>query len=100
MKEMARALGRRPPVQIPVPEDERLRVDLSKPQGLTLDGPGLPSGVPGRESKECLDWGKATGFLKKGGQVSWEVKLNAGKAVKLGLEYSVSIPNGEFAKQC
>lgn len=86
--------------QIPVPEDERLRVELSKPQGLTLDGPGLPSGVPGRESKECLDWGKATGFLKKGGQVSWEVKLNAGKAVKLALEYSVSIPNGEFAKQC
>ena len=86
--------------QIPVSEDERLRVELSKPQGLALDGPGATCGVPGRESKECLDWGKATGFLKKAGQVSWEVKLNAGKAVKLALEYSVSIPNGEFAKQC
>lgn len=86
--------------QIPVPEDDRIRVDLLKPCGLAVDGPRQPAGVPGRETAEDKDWGKATASLKKDGQVSWDVSLNPGKTVKLDLEYSVSMPSGEVAKEC
>ncbi|KAF9773855.1 hypothetical protein IL306_008225 [Fusarium sp. DS 682] len=86
--------------QIPVSEDDRLRVELLSPRGLTVEGPRQAAGAPGREISEDKDWGKATASLKKSGQVSWEVSLNAGKAVKLGLEYSVSMPSGDVAKEC
>ncbi|KAF4438313.1 hypothetical protein FACUT_4986 [Fusarium acutatum] len=86
--------------QIPVSEDDRLRVELLSPRGLTVEGPRQATGAPGRETAEDKDWGKAMAALKKSGQVSWEVSLNAGKAVKLGLEYSVSMPSGDVAKEC
>ncbi|KAM5375018.1 hypothetical protein ACJA88_007683 [Fusarium oxysporum] len=86
--------------QIPVSEDDRLRVELLSPRGLTVEGPRQATGAPGRETAEDKDWGKAMASLKKSGQVSWEVSLNAGKAVKLGLEYSVSMPSGDVAKEC
>ncbi|KAJ4257547.1 hypothetical protein NW762_008671 [Fusarium torreyae] len=86
--------------QIPVSEDDRLRVELLNPRGLTIDGSRQSAGAPGRDTPEDKDWGKATASLKKGGQVSWEVSLNAGKAVKLGLEYSVSMPSGDIAQEC
>jgi uncharacterized protein (TIGR02231 family) len=86
--------------QIPVPEDDRIRVDLLNPRELTVDGPRQPAGVPGRETAEDKDWGKATASLKKDGQISWDVSLNPGKTVKLDLEYSVSMPSGEVAKEC
>ncbi|OHW89777.1 mucoidy inhibitor-like protein [Colletotrichum incanum] len=86
--------------QVPVSEDERLKVDVLTPKGLLLDGPGVSTGSPGREGKEGIDWGKATAALKKGGQVNWQVTLNAGKAVKLGLEYVVVVPAGDSAIEC
>ncbi|KAF5553872.1 hypothetical protein FNAPI_6647 [Fusarium napiforme] len=86
--------------QIPVSEDDRLRVELLSPRGLTVEGPRQATGAPGRDTAEDKDWGKAMAALKKSGQVSWEVSLNAGKAVKLGLEYSVSMPSGDVAKEC
>ncbi|KAG5806134.1 hypothetical protein H9Q74_009507 [Fusarium xylarioides] len=86
--------------QIPVSEDDRLRVELLSPRGLAVEGPRQATGTPGRETAEDKDWGKAMAALKKSGQVSWEVLLNAGKAVKLGLEYSVSMPSGDVAKEC
>ncbi|KAG5767606.1 hypothetical protein H9Q72_004600 [Fusarium xylarioides] len=86
--------------QIPVSGDDRLRVELLSPRGLAVEGPRQATGTPGRETAEDKDWGKAMAALKKSGQVSWEVLLNAGKAVKLGLEYSVSMPSGDVAKEC
>ncbi|SPJ71243.1 uncharacterized protein FTOL_00971 [Fusarium torulosum] len=86
--------------QIPVPEDDRIRVDLLNPRQLTVDGPRQPAGAPGRETAEDKDWGKATASLKKDGQISWDVSLKPGKTVKLELEYSVSMPSGEVAKEC
>ncbi|CAG1980874.1 unnamed protein product [Fusarium graminearum] len=86
--------------QIPVSEDDRLRVELLSPRGLTVEGSSQPAGAPGRELAEDKDWGKATASLRKYGQVSWDVALNAGKSVKLNLEYSVSMPSGDVAKEC
>ncbi|KAK1522482.1 uncharacterized protein CCOS01_10194 [Colletotrichum costaricense] len=87
--------------QVPVSEDERLRVDVLAPKGLVVDGSGASTGQPARESKQDIDWGQATATLKgRQGQVEWQVKLNAGKAVKLGLEYVVALPTGDSAMEC
>ncbi|KAF4930602.1 hypothetical protein CGCVW01_v000860 [Colletotrichum viniferum] len=86
--------------QVPVSEDERLKVDILDPKGMFVEGAGVASGLPGRGEKEDVKWGKATSTLKKGGQVEWEVSLNAGKAVKLGLEYVVAMPSGDSAVEC
>ncbi|RSL63036.1 hypothetical protein CEP54_005391 [Fusarium duplospermum] len=86
--------------QVPVSEDDRLRVDISNPRGLTLGGAPQPAGLPGREGQEDKNWGKATATLKGGGQITWDVSLNPGKAVKLGLEYAVSMPSGDAAQEC
>ncbi|KAK8052355.1 hypothetical protein PG993_003740 [Apiospora rasikravindrae] len=84
--------------QVPVSEDERLRVEVLQPRGLTLAGsPGVPAGVAGREGKDEMHWGKAVATLKKGGEVSWDVTLNAGRMVKLGLEYQCAFPTGDQA---
>jgi hypothetical protein len=88
--------------QVPVSEDERLRVELWNPRGLVVDSDrGAPAGESGKEDKgrDEGDWGKATAKLKKEGQVSWDVSLNAGKTVKLSLSYDVSMPSGESAHQ-
>lgn len=86
--------------QVPVSEDERLRVDLVTPSGLSVSGGSVATGAPGREVDRDREWGKAVATLKKGGEVNWDVKLNAGKVVKLWLEYSVSMPSSDTATEC
>lgn len=86
--------------QVPVSEDDRLRVDVSNPRGLTVGGAPQPAGLAGRGTQEDKNWGKATATLKGGGQITWDVSLNPGKAVKLGLEYAVSMPSGDAAQEC
>ncbi|KAM0343439.1 hypothetical protein ACHAPU_008620 [Fusarium lateritium] len=86
--------------QVPVSEDDLIRVDLVNPRGLTVDRPRQSAGTPGRETAEDKDWGKAMASLKKNGLISWDVSLNPGKAVKLDLEYSVSMTIGFVAKEC
>ncbi|KAM3467311.1 hypothetical protein NHJ6243_000342 [Beauveria neobassiana] len=87
--------------QVPVSEDERLRVDVVTPRGLVEEGPAVVAGAPGREEDgRDRDWGKATAQLRKGGEVCWDVRLNAGKMVKLWLEYAVSAPTGDVAVEC
>ncbi|KAH8651023.1 hypothetical protein BX600DRAFT_441470 [Xylariales sp. PMI_506] len=81
--------------QVPVSEDEKLRIDILQPRGLTINGVGVVAGVPGREGKDEKDWGKAVATLKKGGEVSWDVTLNPGRMVKLSLEYEASFPSGD-----
>ncbi|TQV90650.1 mucoidy inhibitor A [Cordyceps javanica] len=87
--------------QVPVSEDERLRVDVVTPRGLALEGPAVVAGAPGREEDgRDRDWGKATAQLRNGGEVAWDVRLNPGKMVKLWLEYAVSAPSGDAAVEC
>lgn len=86
--------------QVPISEDERLRVDILSPRGLVSGGSAVASGVPGREGSENKDWGKATALLRKGNEISWEVNLKAGKSVKLTLDYEIAAPAGEHVIQC
>lgn len=100
--------------QVPVSEDERLRIDVLQPRSLVLGGPGVSTGVSGswdrnekhkpaaategkQEQNKEKDWGKALATLKKGGEVTWDVSLNAGQTVKLTLEYECSCRTGEHA---
>lgn len=85
--------------QVPVSEDEKLRVDVQVPRGVS-GGNVVATGMPGKEGKEGEGWGKATAAMKKGGEVCWDVVLNAGKSVRLTLEYDVSFPTGERVVQC
>jgi hypothetical protein len=87
--------------QVPVSEDEKLRVEVLHPPGLSstlTSGKPVATGVPGKDTDK--DWGKATAVLKKAGEVSWDVVLNAGKSVKLLLQYEVAFPTGERVAQC
>lgn len=83
--------------QVPVSEDEKLRVVVVHPRGLSEGGAEVSTGQQEGNGKEDKDWGKATASLKKGGQVDWNVSLNAGKSVKLALEYEVSLPVDNYA---
>lgn len=110
--------------QIPVSEDERLKIDITNPRGLRIGGEGVKAGqsiftgtsptqagsvkgtakevrasVYGSDGKEVASqngkWGSAVAGAKKGGEVSWNVKLNPGQGVKLVLEYEATFPGGE-----
>jgi hypothetical protein len=85
--------------QVPVSEDERLRVEVLQPAGTQGGTRIVTAGVPGKPGKEESEWGRATASLKKAGEVEWAVVLNAGKSVKLLLQYEVAFPTGERVGQ-
>ncbi|KAI1748420.1 hypothetical protein F4782DRAFT_542820 [Xylaria castorea] len=80
--------------QVPVSQDERLKITLVKPDGLVVDGPGVCAGddIGGNKS-----WGKAEAKLKRGGEVEWAVTINPGCSAKLSLSYSCAFPTGTQA---
>jgi uncharacterized protein (TIGR02231 family) len=91
--------------QVPVSEDDKLRVDIAYPRGLSEGGGGVITGAQQAAPKDVgggsggKDWGKAVATLKKSGEVSWDVELHAGKSVKFDLEYEVALPAGDVAVQ-
>ena len=85
--------------QVPVSEDEKIRVDVLHPAGMAVGGRAVATGVPGKEGREEAEWGRATANLRKAGEVAWEVSLNAGRSVKLMLQYEVAFPTGERVAQ-
>jgi uncharacterized protein (TIGR02231 family) len=86
--------------QVPISEDEKLRIEILHPRGLAAGGNTVATGLPGKDSKDDKDWGRASATLKKGGEVSWDVMLNPGRSVKLTLEYEVALPTGERVTEC
>ena len=80
--------------QVPVSEEERLKVEVLQPAGLKSEGGPVKTGT-GAGGKGMDKWGRATAVLKKGGEVAWEVKIEPGKGVKLVLEYEAKFPSSE-----
>jgi Domain of unknown function (DUF4139)/N-terminal domain of unknown function (DUF4140) len=101
--------------QIPLPMDERIRLELAKPQGLRAIGDSVRagegvkdettsggrstgrgsvstpgSGRPGGTREE--PWGRATASLNKQGKIEWTVYLNPGQKAALPLEYELRFP--------
>lgn len=85
--------------QVPVSEDEKIRVDVLHPAGMAVGGRAVATGIPGKEGREEAEWGQAAANLRKAGEVAWEVSLNAGRSVKLMLQYEVAFPTGERVAQ-
>ncbi|KAL5325568.1 hypothetical protein ACEPPN_006695 [Leptodophora sp. 'Broadleaf-Isolate-01'] len=111
--------------QVPVSEDERLKIEISNPRGLKVGGEAVRTGqsaftpsataspvgnvkggtakdvrasIYGADGKEVAQngkWGSAVATTKKGGEVIWNVKLNPGQGVRLALEYEATFPGGE-----
>ncbi|KAG5979411.1 hypothetical protein E4U55_005187 [Claviceps digitariae] len=83
--------------QVPLSQDENLRVDILSPLGLSVGSGEIRTGAPGLDPRENKDWGSARASVKKDGEVTWDVSLNPGKAVRLTLEYGIAFPNGTYA---
>ncbi|KAI0456394.1 hypothetical protein F5B21DRAFT_513253 [Xylaria acuta] len=77
--------------QVPVSQDERLKITLVKPDDLVVDGPGA---CAGEDTDGNNLWGKAEAKLKRGGEVEWTVTVNPGCSAKLCLSYSCAFPTG------
>ena len=83
--------------QIPVSEEERLRVEVLQPTGLRAEGDAVKTGTGvATVGKGMEKWGRATAILRKGGEVAWEVKIEPGRGVKLVLEYEAKFPSSEM----
>lgn len=87
--------------QIPVSEDERLKVDVIQPPNLRSEGDSAKSGTGiAAVGKVTENWGWAKATLKKAGEVCWNVKIEPGRGVKLVLEYEARFPSTEMVVGC
>ncbi|KAL9126664.1 MAG: hypothetical protein Q9217_004321 [Psora testacea] len=83
--------------QVPVSEDERLKIEILQPRGLRKEGDSVRAGVGlNSAGKEEPKWGKATAVVKKGGEICWDFKIEASKGAKFVLEYEARYPSGEM----
>ena len=79
--------------QVPVSNDERLKVEVIQPRGLRREGDSARSGTGVAPfGKEDPKWGKATAILKKAGEVCVNFKIEGGKGVKFAIEYETKHP--------
>ena len=87
--------------QIPVSEDDRLKVDILQPSGLRNEGDTAKTGtgVPAA-GKVTEKWGTARATLKKAGEVTWNVDLEPGRGARLPLEYEARFPPMEAVVSC
>lgn len=80
--------------QVPVSEDERLKVVVQLPRNLAVNAGSVKAGKEGAPGEQGEHWGEADAIMKETGAVTWTVRLNPGKSVKLELEYVVTLPSG------
>lgn len=91
--------------QVPLSEDERLKIDITSPRGLNAEGDVVENvGVAAKEalpgaaastSSKPKDWGSALARLRKGGEVAFTVKLKPSSGCLLKLEYEAKMPTNE-----
>jgi hypothetical protein len=77
--------------QVPVSEDDRLRVNILEPRGLDKEGDQARLDDPMKRGEK----GRGNVSLGKNGQVKWQITLDRGKDVKLVLAYQSRIPSGQ-----
>ncbi|KAL8693273.1 MAG: hypothetical protein Q9218_001874 [Villophora microphyllina] len=96
--------------QVPVSEDDKLKVEILTPRGLYKEGDQVAAAGTGQinegtgkkgstyadtsSGKTGVKWGKASAKMKKEGEIEWDIKLNPGQGVKLELEYEARFPSG------
>ncbi|KAF4153915.1 hypothetical protein CNMCM8927_000185 [Aspergillus lentulus] len=72
--------------QVPLSEDDKLRVQILEPKGLEKEGDQAKMAMEGK--------GSGSVFLAKNGEVKWMFKLQPGKDTRLTLEYEARVPPG------
>lgn len=77
--------------QVPVSEDENLRINIIEPRGLDKEN----DTVNLHELLKKGENGKGDVLLGKNGQIKWNITLKPGKDIKLVLEYETRIPSGQ-----
>ncbi|KAF1994064.1 hypothetical protein P154DRAFT_527306 [Amniculicola lignicola CBS 123094] len=88
--------------QVPVSEDERLRIVITTPRGLSKEGDSVKAGVSAKEGSsgavtttKSEAWGNAVAKMKKNGELNWTVKLEKGQGCLLKLDYEARLPPSE-----
>lgn len=90
--------------QVPVSEDDKLRVAISRPRGLKVVSDivkvsGTGANFVSATGVQVKNPGGASGYvqaeLRKGGEIRWEVSVEAGKDAVLPLEYEARLPGGD-----
>jgi uncharacterized protein (TIGR02231 family) len=77
--------------QVPVSEDENLRINILEPRGLDKENDTADL----YELLKNGENGKGDVLLAKNGQIRWNITLKPGKDIKLVLEYESRIPSGK-----
>ncbi|GIK03414.1 hypothetical protein Aspvir_007483 [Aspergillus viridinutans] len=72
--------------QVPLSEDDKLRVQILEPKGLEKEGDQVKMAMEGK--------GRGSVSLAKNGEVKWMLKLQPGKDIRLALEYEAKVPQG------
>lgn len=72
--------------QVPLSEDDKLRVQILEPKGLEREGDQVKMAMQTN--------GSGTVCLAKNGEVKWTLKLQPGKDIRLALEYEARVPQG------
>ncbi len=80
--------------QVPVSEDEKLKIEILRPQGLTVAGNNVVK-ADAVLSGAHREKGSATASVKKDSQVVWKVALEGNMTVTLNLQYEATFPKGE-----
>lgn len=90
--------------QVPMSEDDRLRIAISRPRGLKLVGDLVKVAGTGADFMNTgvavKNTGGAMGYvqaeLRKGGEIRWEVSVEGGQDAVLPLEYEARFPGGDM----
>lgn len=90
--------------QVPVSEDDKLRIAISRPRGLKVVGDivkvsGTGENFVSATGVQVKNPGGMKGYvqaeMRKGGEIRWEVSVEGGKDAVLPLEYEARLPGGE-----
>ncbi|KAE8165654.1 hypothetical protein BDV40DRAFT_286107 [Aspergillus tamarii] len=73
--------------QIPVRDNEQMRIQLLEPKGLEREGSEMDMALD-------RDKGKGKAVMMRNGEVKWFVRLEPGKDVRMVLEYHAKVPDG------
>jgi hypothetical protein len=79
--------------QIPISQDERLKVDVLQPRGLNKENDSVKTGGPAIEGK--TGWGKAVATRKKAGEVTWLINVEKSMGCVMKFDYEARMPSTE-----
>lgn len=99
--------------QVPISQDEKLRIDITSPKGLNREGDQVKTGASAKQdqnsssagvsrsgsvsssSSSTVKWGRAIATMKKGGEVEFKVEVEKNHGAVLRVEYEARLPGSD-----